>query len=82
MTAILNVLILSEKDSMIHGKTNEGIAVINLKNVRTDLIGPLKLNGYLHTAKQNVISYYEHIEITPYFKFHQIIPSHPRDLLI
>ena len=39
-------MILSEKDSMIHGKTNEGMTVINLKNVRTDLIGPLKLNGY------------------------------------
>ena len=36
-----------EKDSMIQSKTNVGIAVIFLKNVSIDMIGPLKLNGYL-----------------------------------
>ena len=36
-----------EKDSMIQSKTNVGVTVVFLQNVRLDMIEPLKLNGYI-----------------------------------
>ena len=47
------------------------------------MIGPLKLSEYLqsHNAKQMVISHYKDSVITPYIKYHQIVPSHSRDIL-